>query len=827
MPVTVESFRQALVASGLISAGDLHAIYEAFAPNQLPESGEQFAAQLVGDGKLTRFQADVLIAGVNIPLVLGEYVVLEKIGAGGMGQVFKAFHRRMKRVAAIKLMSGILSADPGAIRRFHREVEAAAKLDHPNIVATYDAGEVAGHQYLAMQFIEGADLSTFVRKNPPLSIEQAVDFICQAAQGLAYAHGEGIVHRDIKPGNLLVDQRGVVKVLDMGLVRIEGVASSAELTGTRQMLGTIDYMSPEQATETAHVDQRTDIYSLGCTLWYLLTGKRMYDGDTAVRRLMQHREAPLPSLVRARDDATWPLEQVFHKMVAKRADDRYASMAEVSAALTPFRETNASYGGTAVPSISDPLLASFLSNIGAATRTSATRTSATIASTPAKSLPQPSQEIEVDDDNTSSFSETPTDVKRALAATLLETSANGGLPAANRTTPRKSPYSRVAVGLGAIAVAGLAAFYAFRPHSTLDATSGDRSTPAAAVPVASATPAPRVVPKPADVPFDDYEARRRQRAWADYLGIEPQSSNSLQMRLALIPPGSFEMGATEAEIVAVHAGMVSPPPSFDRELDRAQQPKHRVTLTRPFLLATNETTVDQFAEFCAATKHKTAAESGAVVALGWMADTNYGVADPKFNWRNVGYEQTGKHPVGCVSWHDAIAFCNWLSAREGLPSAYQESSIGKPVMVASSGYRLPTEAEWEYACRAGTTTPRFWGDDTSGSHTSTYVVIVPSKQTQPVGERVANPFGLHDILGNAAEWVYDRYEVDYYGKVAAGVVDPVGPSFSSGADNRVFRGISVSFRASGEMTAAHRNRRSATTMLHNVGFRVARSLDVN
>ena len=339
--MSIEQFGKNLVSSGLLTAEEVKALWNGLPAEGRPKDGDGFAQALVAAGKLTPFQAQELLAGRGARLLMGDYTIVAEIGAGGMGQVYKAQHRRMKRVVALKVMSSAAMKDAAAVKRFQREVEAAARLEHPNIVTAYDSGEAGSVKYLVMQFVDGGDLSDLVKKNGPLPIERAVDYVIQAARGLSFAHGAGVVHRDIKPANLLLDKKGVVKILDMGLARIE---DGDGLTATEQVMGTVDYMSPEQAADTKNAEGRSDIYSLGCTLWYLLTAKKLYDGDTMISRLMKHRDAPLPSLVKERDDASWPLEQVFHKMIAKRPQDRYQSMDEVVAALEPHGGGN--YGGS-------------------------------------------------------------------------------------------------------------------------------------------------------------------------------------------------------------------------------------------------------------------------------------------------------------------------------------------------------------------------------------------------------------------------------------------------------------------------------------------------
>jgi serine/threonine protein kinase len=377
--MTIDQFGKALVASGLMTADDVKATWNAIPPDSRPKDGAAFGKLLADKGLLTPFQAAELLAGRGARLIMGDYTIVTQIGAGGMGQVYKAQHRRMKRTVALKVMSNAAMQDEAAVKRFQREVHAAAKLEHPNIVTAYDSGESGSVKYLVMQFVDGGDLSELVKKNGRLGVEQAVGYVIQAAKGLAFAHGEGVIHRDIKPANLLLDKKGVVKILDMGLARFEDGGDG--LTATEQVMGTVDYMSPEQAANTKGCDGRADIYSLGCTLWYLLTGKKLYEADTLIARLMLHRDGPLPSLVKERDDAPWPLEQALHKMIAKRVQDRYQTMDEAIGALAPFGG-NAMAGGASPgssPSVSHNAdLASFMQsmNTGGGTKTNISATQA-------------------------------------------------------------------------------------------------------------------------------------------------------------------------------------------------------------------------------------------------------------------------------------------------------------------------------------------------------------------------------------------------------------------------------------------------------------------
>ena len=299
-----------------------------------PTTVESCARFLVQKGTLTAWQAKQLYRGKLKSLVLGNYVLLDKLGQGGMGMVFKAEHRIMQRVVALKTLSPEITKSRQLLARFRREVQVAAKLEHPNIVTAYDAAQEGEVHYLVMQYVAGEDLASLVRSPGVVSFDIAVNYVLQAAKGLQYAHEQGVIHRDIKPSNLLVDETGTVRVLDMGLARVESVEEkSSDLTASGAVMGTIDYMSPEQAENTRQADARSDIYSLGCTLYFLLTGRPTFQAESIVQRILAHRDAEIPRLSGNVEKATPELDRIFQKLVAKSPSERYQSMAEVIDAL--------------------------------------------------------------------------------------------------------------------------------------------------------------------------------------------------------------------------------------------------------------------------------------------------------------------------------------------------------------------------------------------------------------------------------------------------------------------------------------------------------------
>jgi serine/threonine protein kinase len=370
---------------GLITAEDLAAVEEHLGPGSNADDAHAIAHLLVERQKLTKYQAAAIYQGKGKSLVYGEYLVLDRIGAGGMGQVYKARHRRMDRIVALKVLSTSAMKNADAVRRFEREVRAAARLMHPNIVAALDAGEQEGVHYLVMEFVDGPDLSSVLKTGGKLNVKQACVVVAQAARGLAFAHSKGVVHRDIKPGNLLVDHEGAVKVLDMGLARFDdgapgNVVPEGELTQNGTLMGTLDYLAPEQALDTTHADAKSDVYSLGCTLYRLLTGEPVYGGRTMVEKILAHRDQPIPSLRLSLPDAPPPLELLVTRMLAKKPADRPTmqevaeSVADIASGRLIYSDLSGVAEDSAVPSGSAGGLSFDFSPgpVGAASRTKAT-----------------------------------------------------------------------------------------------------------------------------------------------------------------------------------------------------------------------------------------------------------------------------------------------------------------------------------------------------------------------------------------------------------------------------------------------------------------------
>lgn len=711
----------------------------------------------------------------------GQYLLLRQIGRGGMGAVYQALHLHLERMVAIKVLSADRMKDKDAVSRFEREMRAVGRLEHPHIVRAMDAGEHEGVHFLVMEYVHGPDVSTVISRVGELRFEDACEIARQAAVGLDYAHRRGLVHRDIKPSNLMIsvspdavqhahDEPAVVRVLDFGLALLEddrgiaiaGLSSPAvfsELTSTGQLMGTLDYIAPEQVDNSHDVDVRADIYSLGATLFKLLSGRAPFSDSLPMKRLeaITTQDAPLLSTVRA--DLPAGLSELLQRMLARDPDTRFQTPAEVAAALRPFvsgADLNALARGVwepQAPAIHMPTMPSALFQ----------RVSGTEATAP---YLFPADQVSSNDPTTDrqQRSETQTNLGNSSA------SRTDDIQEAPETTLPKTGISgwfKVALLLIAplLALWGVASKF----------NTPDKSL--AVQPAPGVEQAPLEEPEPLIAPFDAVKAQAQQAAWAKSLDVPAEFENSVGMKFRVIPPGKFRMGLTASEVEELQQPLST---GWANSLLTSSATQHDVTLTQPFAIGVNEVTAEQFARFVDATGHESTID-------GRRND----------EWRTL--RKPGvptQTALSHITWHDAVAFADWLSRRE------------------KATYSLPTEAEWEFACRAGTVDP--WPIE--GKLEDLAWVEQQERIPKPVGALTANPFGLHDMLGNVAEWCQDNFVLAVS---ADSTTDPVGPPFS---DNRVHRGsgfneprVMVRNGMRGGLTP------SSTRM--DLGFRLVRRFD--
>ncbi len=658
-----DAFLAAVREAGLLDPARL-AELAAWADKSLADM-QGLVAEILRRGWLTPYQIKEVHRGRGAGLTLGRYALLDLLGEGGMGRVFKALDTRLGREVALKVIRKEKLTRPSVLRRFQREMEAAAKLSHPNVVLAFDADEANGVHFYAMEYVEGTDLTKLVQSRGPLAVPQACDYVRQAALGLQHAAEQGLVHRDVKPSNLLVTPRGQVKVLDLGLALLKGDAGAegdGRVTQHGLVLGTPDFLAPEQARNPLGVDTRADVYALGGTLYFLLTGRPPYEGESATEKLVRHVSAPPPSLLAHRPDAPPQLDAVVQWMMAKRPEDRPQTPAQAAMALVPF----------CAPVSAIPLAAA-----------------------------QSSEPVPVIE---------PVVIPR-----------------------RRKPAGGPGVKVLLLALAALCGLGIFGAVGYFLVTGLVRP------------PAP-----------------------------EPRFTNSVGMKMVLVPGGSFVMGSPEGEP--------------GRRPDEG--PAGEVAVSGPFYVAATEVSNGQF-----------------TAVMG---------KSPAVHPRRR--RNPGQTPVDSVTWDEAAEFCRRLTAKE-------------PDRRAGWGYRLPTEAEWEYACRAGTTTP-FWSGDKlvlgrggifdldkdqrekSGlGEADPGQAAVEKYPPFPVGSTTPNPFGLSDTHGNVWEWCADYYAPDYADRAAT---DPKGPAKG---ELRVLRGGSWKESAARCRSAARRGL-SPTAREDDVGFRV-------
>ena len=505
-----------------------------------------------------------------------KFLILSELGRGGMGVVYKAQHRFMEILVALKVINKSLLDNSGALERFDREVRAAAKLDHPHIVRALDADRAGDLRILVMEFVEGANLQDVLDKKGPLPIPHACHYIRQAALGLQYAHEQGMVHRDIKPQNLILTPRGQVKILDFGLARLVSERkASGGLTQMGDFMGTPHYMAPEQALDASQADIRADLYSLACTLYSLLTGTPPFNEDTVVKLVMAHMEKEAPGLERLRSDVPRELAEVMRRMLAKDPAHRFQAPVEVAQALAPFCKA---VQKTGVPGEIKPAPRSVM---------------------PLASPMVPPKEASPFAEIRQSVSSPRKERRPARQPAAVPTKwwLLGGLVA-----------SVLLIGLGVLLGSGI--FKGPTKEGTL----------------------PSGEPKQPGIRLE----QKREPEKGDIL------SNSIGMKLVYIPKGTFSMGSPNGE----------------------DEKEHDVEITKGFYLGVYEVTQEEYEK---------------------VMGTNPSYFSARGNGKDkVEGLNTKRFPVENVSYEDAQKFCAKLSE---MPEEKQKKRL----------YRLPTEAEWEYA----------------------------------------------------------------------------------------------------------------------------------
>jgi formylglycine-generating enzyme required for sulfatase activity len=802
---------------------------------------------------------------------LGHYEVLELLGKGGFGIVLKAFDELLHRVVAIKVMTPQLASTSPARKRFLREARSAAAIRHDNVVAIY-AVEEQPIPYLVMEYVAGETLQQKLDRVGPLEVPEVLRLGQQIAGGLAAAHALGLIHRDVKPSNILLDagaeQRA--KITDFGLAR---AADDASVTQSGVIAGTPMYMAPEQAQGEA-IDQRADLFSLGNVLYVMCSGRPPFRASTALavlKRVVEDTPRPIQEIIP--EVPEW-LCAIVARLHAKKPADRFASAKEVADLLGCCLAKVHQHGGVQALAVSEAVqrarpssrespeagsaaaqssgkqrprglvpvawgtvLLAILSVVGFLV-VQAFRTTDPRAPVVFRALPnQVWQDTGVDVVEGEAILLSPQGTWRKGGQTCSAAGLEGApreravlpeapllcllvrvgdepapTPVAKRDFFKPSRSGRLFVQANDLDLKGNAGSLQLTIAGGLHV--GDAAPPPGQIPVQAAdqdwmpflakveTPGarPEWVRDEVFAYCQKYAGTPQAIRAGQLLPKLPPLVNSIGMKLAPIPPGKFHMGSPDSEP--------------GRQADEG--PQHEVVLTRPFFLGVHVVTVGQFKAFVKEAGYQTEAEKGGG-ANRLFPDSSW-QTDAQTNWQNPGFEQTDEHPVVCVSWNDAVAFCGWLGKKEG------------------RSYSLPTEAEWEYACRAGTTTPYFNGDDveklaevgnvpdaTATRKFQNWPWTIAAEDgyvfTAPVGKFQANGFGLYDMHGNVWEWCQDWYGAEYYR--SANRKDPQGPL---NGDSRLHRGGSWLYDAR-RCRAAHRQACTPASRGSDIGFRVRLRLD--
>lgn len=335
-PTTSAEYLDLVQQSGLADETRLGAFLRKRQPADASQTPLEVAKLLILEGLLTFFQAEQILQGKFRRFTIGQYRILERLGSGAMGTVYLCEHPKLHNRVAVKVLPPVYAKNPEMLKRFYREAKAGGALDHENIVRVYDVDQDEKVHFMVMDYVDGSILLDIVRAHGPMSALRAAHYIRQAAIGLQHAHEAGLVHRDIKPGNLLLDRRGLVKILDMGLARF---ADDEEDVLTKGILGTADYLAPEQTRDSHRVDIRADVYSLGGTFYFLLTGSSPFGEGTVAQKLIAHQTKQPKPIQSHRPEVPEALSAIVTTMMAKDPAQRYQTPAAVAEALVPWTRT--------------------------------------------------------------------------------------------------------------------------------------------------------------------------------------------------------------------------------------------------------------------------------------------------------------------------------------------------------------------------------------------------------------------------------------------------------------------------------------------------------
>ncbi len=352
-----QSLLEVVRKSGLVLEHHLDEVIarlEAEHDGRLPDEPKRLAAALVEAGVVTNWQAENLLRGKYKGYFIGKYRLLRHIGSGGMSSVYLAEHEMLHRRRAIKVLPKKRVNDSSYLDRFFREAKAIASLDHPNIVRAYDLDNEGDVHFLVMEYVSGRDLQTIVAADGPLDPDTVAKYVIQAARGLGFAHNEGLIHRDVKPANVLVDENGTVRILDLGLALFSRSDDpSLTIEHNENVLGTADYLAPEQALSSHDVDGRADIYSLGCTLYFLLSGHPPFPEGTLAQRIAKHQSRMPADIRKQRPDCPEDLVRICIKMIQKNPDHRFQTMGHVARALETWCKEHSQDEAGPLPRIVD------------------------------------------------------------------------------------------------------------------------------------------------------------------------------------------------------------------------------------------------------------------------------------------------------------------------------------------------------------------------------------------------------------------------------------------------------------------------------------------